>query len=384
MEINSTDVHRQLENRDEPKISEGTDGVDQLSTTTSDAPKHKCDISTSQTIDTLPKVLYLKKLVHPALQQSKATSPIQTIKEPIPKLIVSKLTSQLITSDGIRYITARKTATVENSDQSSAKQADAIKSTKIIIKGITSQDKRLVVCESPTTTEPLISPQSSPTLQLPNVVIDSNKMESKETANSINERINTPVPDPNEENRSASNSSTPRANREMKQLQKTMKESKVLTDFVTVGDATRRIKRKLNESEEIEPVTPSSLDASQQDNMMVRSRSLSTTKETNNSLEITSISIRRNTRSTNAEFSAKQRKFLAGIQKHSRDSDDEHSEDERGRGRRKIRKSGKLFPPLKVCSLDFYCFFLVFFCVHFCLNSCFMTQVGKITNFYLR
>lgn len=363
MDLNSTDVHRQSQKllHSTTTVNVNTDGIIQagtIDTTTVNATKQLNDrskeISASKSIESLPKVLYLKKVQHP-VQQQKTTS---VIKEPIPKLIVStksiKLASQIITPDGVRYITtARKPTTLEHNDQSAIKQADAIKSTKIIIKGITSQDKRLVVCESPTTTDPLGSPQLSPTIQSPKIVIESNKIESKETLNDepstleIDEHINTPEPvssilDTNEENRS--NSNTPRANREMKQLQKTMKESKVLTDYIALVDETRRIKRKLNEAEESEETAAIALDASQTN--MVRSRSVSVTKE---SIEVGSISIRRNTRSLNAEFSAKQRKFLAGIQKHSRDSDEDHSDDERGRGRRKIRKSGKLFPPLKVC-----------------------------------
>lgn len=367
MILNSTNIHRQSQKLSETKTQNlGTDDIIQAATTataTVNATKQLNDrnneTSASQTIESLPKVLYLKKVTHPAFQQ-KVASPTNTIKEPIPKLIVStksiKLSGQVITPDGVRYITAAR-KTNESNEQSPINKADAIKSTKIIIKGITSQDKRLVVCESPTTTDPLVSPQSSP-LQYSKNVTESNKNDSKETESKmeIDESVNTPesdsnVRDANGENTQATNSGTPRANREMKQLHKTMKESKVLADYASLVDATRRIKRKLNEtaeSEETAPATP--VEASQQNS--ARSRSLSLTKESN---EIGSISVRRNTRSINAEFSAKQRKFLAGIQKHSRDSDEDHSDDERGRGRRKIRKSGKLFPPLKVrCCCCFF------------------------------
>lgn len=363
MELNCTSVHRQSHKLLEPTPTDDliadkiiqADGTEAATINATKQLKDRNDeISAPQTVEPFAKVLYLKKVQHPALQQ-KTASITKSIKEPIPKLIVSTKSNKLITPDGVRYITApRKPVPLDSSDQSSVKQADAIKSTKIIIKGITSQDRRLVVCESPTTTEPLVSPQSSPTVLSPKIVIETMKNESSVKVNdeSTKEFVDTPepeisAPDANEENRPASNSSTPRANREMKQLQKTMKESKVLTDYVTLTDATRRIKRKLNESEEIE-ATATTSEASQ--NNMVRSRSLSASKDGN---DVGSISIRRNTRSLNAEFSAKQRKFLAGIQKHSRDSDEDHSDDERGRGRRKIRKSGKLFPPLKVCTFLF-------------------------------
>lgn len=360
MDSNSTDVHRQSQKLLEKTTTKNlvTDDIIHQPVASITATKQLNDkeILSSQALDTLPKVLYLKKLSHPTIQLK--NSSMNSIKEPIPKLIVStksiKLANQLITPDGVRYITAaRKSATPETSDNSTIKQADAIKSTKIIIKGITSQDKRLVVCESPTT-DPLGSPQLSPTH------VDSvknNSIGSEQSSIEIDERVKTTEPAAgglNEENRPASTTSTPRANREMKQLQKTMKESKVLTDFVTLGDATRRIKRKLNETEENESMaTPVADDTSQK--IVARSRSLSVSKDTNE----VSISIRRNTRSLNAEFSAKQRKFLAGIQKHSRDSDDDHSDDERGRGRRKVhRKSWKPYAPLKVSGIFFDIFFL--------------------------
>lgn len=372
MDISAADDHRQsrklLDSTITTKkiITEATTGTEKSTiNATKQLNERNNVIPAPQAVEVLPKVLYLKKLQHPAMQ-SKSGS----IKEPIPKLIVRtkplKLAGQFPNKpdNNVRFITLPSNAnTLDGNDQSPVKQCDAIKSTKIIIKGITSQDNRLMVCESPsnspTTTEPLVSPHSSPTMQsTPKNAMESNKNESWETVNDesileMDERIKTPVaeislPDANVENRPTTNSSTPRTNREMKQLQKTMKESKVLTDYVAdVGDATRRFKRKLNESEEREDTAATSLDASQKN--QVRSRSLSGTKDSN---ETESISIRRNTRSLNAEFSAKQRKFLAGIQKHSRDSDEDHSDDERGRGRRKIRKSGKLFPPLKVCEFD--------------------------------
>lgn len=315
------------------------------------------EIASSQAIEPLPKVLYLKKVTHTALQQktNNSVGSTEKEKEPIPKLIVStksmKFPSQITTPDGVRYFaTPRKSTTPENIDQSSVKQVEAIKSTKIIIKGITSQDKRLVVCESPTTTDPLSSPQSSPTLKSPKNVTDSSKNESKETKDGSTmrtdeyEAISGPIPEADEANRPSSNASTPRTNREMKQLQKTMKESKVLTDYV--ADASRRNKRKLNETVEGEETAAIPLDTSQ--NNVIGNSSLSETKGADAVGSIGTITVRRNTRSLNAEFSAKQRKFLAGIQKHSRDSDEDHSDDERGRGRRKIRKSGKLFPPILV------------------------------------
>lgn len=358
MDSNSIDVHRQSH-----KLIETTKTGDIIQPTVASitATKQSNDKEILSVQNTLPKVLYLKKLSHPTIQL-KANSTMNSMKEPIPKLIVStksiNLANKVITPDGVRYIAAaRKSTTTETSDNSTMKQTEAIKSTKIIIKGITSQDKRLVVCESPTTTDPLGSPQLSPTLNSP-PHIESNKNEpivSEQRSMEIDERIKTPeraADALDEDNRPASTSSTPRANREMKQLQKTMKESKVLTDFVTLGDGTRRIKRKLNETEENEE--ESTEDTSQK--IVARSRSLSVSKETNEVL----ISIRRNTRSLNAEFSAKQRKFLAGIQKHSRDSDDDHSDDDRGRGRRKAnRKSGKAFVPLKVCPFFSFIFFSV-------------------------
>ncbi|XP_037049728.1 protein kinase C-binding protein 1-like [Bradysia coprophila] len=362
MDTNILDVHDQLEEILKSSVTE----LKRNDQATADTATHtvikqtnsrNSDISPSHENESLPTILYLKKVVHPAIQP-KAAHPTNSVKEPIPKLIVSTKPIKLGS-----YITGARKAPVtvaENSDQSSVKPADPIKSTKIIIKGITSQDKRLVVCESPTTTEPLlVSPQSSPPVLSPRIVFESTKNESKESQNDNHhtkepvQRMETPepnasVPDASEESRPAL--STPRANREMKQLQKTMKESKVITDCVALTDATRRIKRKLNEtdgSEGTAAVTPPS-DASQPKSDETNE---SAPKDTNH---MTSISIRRNTRSLNAEFSAKQKKFLAGIQKHSRDSDEEHSDDERGRGRRKIRKSGKMFPPLKA-GYDKYC-----------------------------
>lgn len=365
MDTNILDVHGKLEEILKSSVDElkRNDQIEEADTATkSNAAKHpnanNSDRSPSQEMESLPKILYLKKVVHSALQP-KAANPADSVKEPIPKLIVS--TKPIKLANYINSSTRKPPATVENSDQSSVKPTDGIKSTKIIIKGITSQDKRLMVCESPTTTEPcLVSPQSSPTLQSPKVVHESvNPIESNELRNDdrqtkeIGDRIGTPelndsVPEPIEGIRPALNQSTPRANREMKQLQKTMKESKVLTDCAALTDATRRVKRKLNETDSSDGRVATPTSETSQPNSDVRGRSLSATKETSN--DGASISIRRNTRSLNAEFSAKQKKFLAGIQKHSRDSgDEEQSDDERGRGRRKIRKSGKLFPPLKVC-----------------------------------
>lgn len=342
------DVYRELENVLGPSIeAEQKRNNDGQSPTAGDAAKsmndRNKDTSATNTMESLPPVLYLKKVV-----QQNATGPISATQEPIPKLIVS---TKSIKFDAVRYITLPPKS-AEPSDPVPIKQSDAIKSTKIIIKGITSQDKRLMVCESPTTTEPLVSPQTSPTVQSPKISMDSSRNESKEMSHDdrsvepmdVDERSGTPetlaITDGNDEIQPTSNTSTPRTNREMKQLQKTLSESKVLKEFVT--DASRRLKRQLNETEDGEGTVSATPDASQKND--IRSHSLSATKETKDS-----ISVRRNTRSLNAEFSAKQRKFLAGIQKHSQDSDEEHSDDdERGRGRRKIRKSGKLFPPLKV------------------------------------
>ncbi|KAJ6635178.1 Protein kinase C-binding protein 1 [Pseudolycoriella hygida] len=352
VDISSADVHRLLPQLTEIKCTENLSANDKIQTfppydCATNAAKQTIDKDSdrlgAQTPESLPKVLYLKKVPHPALPP-KGTGSMNTIKEPIPKLIFSTkpiTPKQLITPGGIRYITtARKSASLE---------------------GITSQDKRLVVCESPTTTDPFISPHSSPTSHSPKIFVAGIKSESKELdsdAMEIEENMMTTEPasssrESNEERVPASNSNTPRSNREMKQLQKTMKESKVLADVAALMDETKRIKRRLMETEENQQeASPSPLlmDLNEETNL-VRSRSLSLPKETN---DYESISARRNTRSLNAEFSAKQKKFLAGIQKHSRESDEDQSDDERGRGRRKIRKSGKLFPPLKP-GYDKYC-----------------------------
>lgn len=337
MERNSTDINCQLEKSPESiAVENQIDGTASDDSTAISAPKSINDkvketptTSPPPAMHSLPKVLYLKKLVHPVVQ-SPATGSSNSVKEPIPKLIVSTKSIKLASSQpessqnenasDVRYITLPSEAKpVEIIDpQPVVKPVEAIKSTKIIIKGITSQDKRLMVCESPTTTEqPVVSPQASPTVQSPKIA--TKRVNEDESVPDVE------APAANEENQPA----PPRTIREMKQLQKITNESEFGCD------ASRRIKRKLNETMdegEERAATPSD-DANVTDEMA----------------DVESISIRRNTRSLNAEFSEKQRKFLAGIQKHQRESDGEYSDDERGRGRRKIRKSGKLFPPLKVC-----------------------------------
>lgn len=360
MDSNSIDIKGQATATENVKKA-ATDNFAQPTIRTMTATKHVNenvkDNSNSQGFATSTKVVYLKKVTNSSFQTTNSTT--NSIKEPIPKLIVStksiKFGNQynpLMTSDNVRCITVNhKTASPETNDNTSIQQPDPLKSPKIIIKGITSNNKRLVVCESPTT-DP-ISPQLSPRLHSTLIVplMESNKNESK-TANDksslkIDENVKVPEPAPHmrDDNLPTSSSSTPRTNREMIQLQKTVKESKVLTDFVV--DAAKRLKRKMNDDAEAIASTPFNT----QKNSIGRSRSLSTSNERNESSEVV-VAARRNTRSLNAEFSAKQKKFLAGIQKHSRDdTEDEHcSDDEHVRGRKKAkRKSGKTFLPLKVC-----------------------------------
>lgn len=139
---------------------------------------------------------------------------------------------------------------------------------------------------------------------------------------------------------------TPKMKREFEQLQKTVNQSKVLSEFVIAHKPRRQrrsdkmrpvtteqnVKQTQSENEEVESNrSRSSLSRRSRSGSRSRSRNTSppetmrsASKESDRSGTSSAGSqIKRSTRSQNTDFTAKQKRFLKGIQQHTRGSEDE-------------------------------------------------------------
>lgn len=122
--------------------------------------------------------------------------------------------------------------------------------------------------------------------------------------------------------------SAPKIKREFEQLSKTVNESKILSEFIIDNSKRNRRsgkiaklmqKAKMNsmQSDMIEPTNRSYSPSS-----ISRSASKDSDRSANSSLNSSNAG-KRNTRSRNTDFSAKQKRFLKGIQQYTRGTDDE-------------------------------------------------------------
>lgn len=136
----------------------------------------------------------------------------------------------------------------------------------------------------------------------------------------------------------AASTSTPKMNREFEMLTKTVNESKVLTEFI-IDQSTRgrrSLKASTKRKQQLIPNTSmgsnlSTISVTESQNELPMSDARSRSKESDKSGTSGSVQSgtgmnttgKRSTRSQNSDFSAKQRRFLKGIQQITRGTDDE-------------------------------------------------------------
>lgn len=124
--------------------------------------------------------------------------------------------------------------------------------------------------------------------------------------------------------------STPKIKREIKQLQKMVNESKILTDFINDQDSQRS--RKVKKTPKTE--TDHDFSGTGGDNESIASKSSSRSRSLSRNMSPIDTPLsskdgeknRRNMRSQNAEFSARHYKFLRGIHQHDSDASDNTSD----------------------------------------------------------
>lgn len=124
--------------------------------------------------------------------------------------------------------------------------------------------------------------------------------------------------------------STPKIKREIKQLQKMVNESKILTDFINDQDSQRS--RKVKKTTKTE--TDHDFSGTGCDNESIASKSSSRSRSLSRNMSPIDTPVsskdgeknRRNMRSQNAEFSAKHYKFLRGIHQHDSDASENTSD----------------------------------------------------------
>lgn len=124
--------------------------------------------------------------------------------------------------------------------------------------------------------------------------------------------------------------STPKIRREIKQLQKMVNESKILTEFINDQDSQRSRKVKKPSKTEFDH----DFSGTGGDNESIASKSSSRSRSLSRNMSPIDSTVsgkdseknRRNMRSQNAEFSAKHYKFLRGIHQNDSDASDNNSD----------------------------------------------------------
>lgn len=317
-------------------------------------------------------------------KSSKASEPIEhtvTIT-PIPSANKKLKNSDSLLKNPIKYY----------SNNSSEKIVNVINSTKIVIKSGTATTK--LTEPLPATVANGCSPQpsSSSALAKNDYVYKKNILNM--LANDYNDDEEVDDVDDNDEDEDDNDqnieddpvltysndsvperTSTPKIKREIKQLQKMMNDSKILTEFIQGGETKVRKVKKLAKHDEMLTDHDESIAIS-----LIRrsSRSLSCSHRIESNSNgggsrksaatpdsgSSSSSIRRNMRSQNAEFSAKHQKFLRGIQsQQDSDASDNTSDNEKDDERItknclniKQRQHKTVHPPPKVSNMIFLIF----------------------------
>lgn len=133
-------------------------------------------------------------------------------------------------------------------------------------------------------------------------------------------------------------SPAPKMKREFEQLQKTVNESKILTEFIFDRNTRGRRTIKSTQKQTTQSVQQNDAMATDKSNNLTNVNSINTQsnemgvdqpdKDENEKLVTPSTASKRNTRSRNSDFSAKRKRFMKDVIKESRGSDDDADDSE--------------------------------------------------------